>query len=239
MKSVFCKIAINKPTPQSIMSTAAETKDRVVKLFKDALGYAYLVWQDGERSKPIEEEVLNEFLVNQQGYPVDVAKMAISQLVENATGVSANQKFHSYLTEGVAVGGQRLKLVNWDNMLANDISIHQDVRVSGGQSLDIVIYFNGIAVGVIDLEASLGGVEAGIKQLEANQKASGAFFSSVQILLAGNDDDSLRYGKVGSSTYSKWEKATDQIFEHALNKHLYQICLKEQLFELLQEGVLA
>lgn len=228
--------------------SAEATKNRVVSLFKDALGYAYLEWQDGERSKPIEEEVLNEFLTNQQGYSADVAREAIANMMAAATALSgglekANHQVYSLLRNGMSVGGTQVKFVNWDNPIANDISLVKNVKVTGGKTLDIVLYLNGMAIGVINLESSENSLESGIQEHLANQSGEATFFSTVQLLFAGNEQG-LKYATVGSaaSDYQSWQQDTDQIFEYQLDKHLYQVGLKERMFELIHEckrGVVA
>ena len=63
---------------------------------------------------------------------------------------------------------------------------------------DIVLYVNGIAVGVIELKRSLVSVTEGIRQNIGNQRAEfiRPFFSTVQLLMAGNDVEGLRYGVI-------------------------------------------
>lgn len=221
-------------------SNYSETQDRIVTLFKDALGYAYLVWQEKERSLPIEEEVLFTFLVNQQGYPEDLAKSAIDTFTQAATDLSkgihkANEHVSKLLKHGVETEDGTVELVDWDKPISNDMSVRKDVKVKGQEVLDIVIYVNGIALGVIDVRNSLNSVDSGINQHLANQKSP--FYTTMQLLLAGNDNQGLRYGKLASAKnkYKQWEQSTDQIFDHPLDKHLYQICLKEHFLGLIAQ----
>ena len=65
---------------------------------------------------------------------------------------------------------------------------------------DIVLYLNGLAVAVIELKRSSVEVADGVRQLITNQEEifNKGFFSTVQLVLAGNDSQGLRYGTVGT-----------------------------------------
>ena len=77
---------------------------------------------------------------------------------------------------------------------------------------DIVLYINGIALGVLELKRSTVSVAEGIRQNLDNQKKEfiQPFFSTVQLLLAGNDAEGLRYGSIETKEkyYLTW-KETD------------------------------
>ena len=63
---------------------------------------------------------------------------------------------------------------------------------------DIVLYVNGIALGVIELKRSSVSVSEGIRQNLDNQKKDFIrnFFTSMQLVMAGNDTQGLRYGTI-------------------------------------------
>ena len=65
---------------------------------------------------------------------------------------------------------------------------------------DLVLYLNGIAIGVIELKRSSVEVGDGIRQLITNQEEifHKNFFSTAQFVFAGNDSQGLRYGTVGT-----------------------------------------
>ncbi len=65
---------------------------------------------------------------------------------------------------------------------------------------DLVLYLNGIAVGVIELKRSSVEVADGVRQLITNQEEifNQAFFSTVQLVFAGSDSQGLRYGTTGT-----------------------------------------
>ena len=63
---------------------------------------------------------------------------------------------------------------------------------------DLVLYLNGIAIGVIALKRSSVEVADGVRQLITNQEEifNKAFFATIQLVFAGSDSQGLRYGTV-------------------------------------------
>lgn len=75
---------------------------------------------------------------------------------------------------------------------------------------DLVLYLNGIAVGMIELKNSYTSIGNGIRQLLSNQQKefNEWFFSTVQIVFAGNDSEGLRYGtiKTEEKYFLQWKE---------------------------------
>ena len=63
-----------------------------------------------------------------------------------------------------------------------------------------MLYLNGLAVGVIELKRSSVDIGDGVRQLITNQEEifNEAFFTTAQLLLAGNDAQGLCYGTTGT-----------------------------------------
>ena len=61
-----------------------------------------------------------------------------------------------------------------------------------------MLYVNGIAIGVLELKRSTVSVAQGIRQNLDSQKKNfiQPFFSTVQLVMAGNDTEGLRYGVI-------------------------------------------
>ena len=57
-----------------------------------------------------------------------------------------------------------------------------------------MLYINGIAIGVLELKRSIVSVSEGIRQNLANQDTEFIewFFSTVQLVMAGNDTEGMR-----------------------------------------------
>lgn len=239
----------------NIGKSERESQNRIIQLFKNELQYTYLGnWEDKPRSMPIEENLLLDFLINSQGYSTIVANKAVLELVKAATNVSsglydANKEVYKLLRYGVAVreelGEQKERawFINWKEPHKNNFAIAEEVTVTGQHSKrpDIVIYVNGIALGIIELKNSRKGVEWGIRQNLDNQKPMfiQKFFSTMQYVLAGNDTQGLRYGTIETTEkyYLQWKEETNKKFEYSIDKHLYLMCQKDRFLELIHDFV--
>ena len=233
------------------------TQDRVVKLLRDLPGYTYLGnWEEQPRTSPIEDELLRKYLTRQQ-YPPAVIAEAIRKLhlvADNQTVslYERNKAVYQLLRYGVEVKPEAgkpdvtVKLVRWDAPAENDYGVAQEVTVPGGpgghgKRPDVVLYLNGLAVGVLELKRSTVSVQEGIRQNLDNQKKLFIehFFSTVQLVMAGNDTEGLRYGTVGTEAtyYLEWLEGNAEP-SHDLDKHLAQLCNRERLLSLLYDFVI-
>ena len=93
-----------------------------------------------------------------------------------------------------------MHLVDWEHPEKNDFALAEEVTLRGGYERrpDLVLYLNGIAVGVIELKRSSVEIADGVRQLITNQEEifNKGFFPTVQLVFAGNDSQGLRYGTV-------------------------------------------
>jgi type I restriction enzyme R subunit len=205
------------------MSTVGQiekkTQARVVQLFQDQLGYDYLGnWIDRIGNRNIEEAYLRSFLAA-KGYAPGLITKAIAHLTKVATDQSRslydiNRDVYDLLRYGVKVKAevgeqtQTVWLIDWANPAANHFAIAEEVAVKAatsdgktfGKRPDVVIYVNGIALGVLELKRSTVSVSEGIRQNLDNQKPMfiQRFFTTMQMIMAGNDTEGLRYGVIES-----------------------------------------
>ena len=97
---------------------------------------------------------------------------------------------------------ETVDLVDWKHPEKNDFALAEEVTLKGGYERrpDVVLYLNGLAVGVIELKRSSVEIGDGVRQLITNQEEifNKEFFSTVQLLFAGSDSQGLRYGTTGS-----------------------------------------
>ena len=95
---------------------------------------------------------------------------------------------------------QTVWLIDWENPANNHFGIAEEVTVVGENTKrpDIVLYVNGIALGVLELKRSTVLVSEGIRQNLDNQRGEFIcpFFSTVQLIMAGNETEGLRYGVI-------------------------------------------
>ena len=186
------------------------TQNRVVKLFEDHLDYQYYGdWQDRADNSNIEEGYLRGWLVK-QGVQDGLINSALRELKQAATmGAGkklyhANKEVYEKLRYGVKVRRGdttvTLWLIDWEKPLNNEFAIAEEVSIKGKNNKrpDIVLYVNGIALGVIELKRSSVSVSEGIRQNLDNQKKTFIpdFFSTMQLVMAGNDTEGLRYGSI-------------------------------------------
>ena len=205
------------------MSTVGQiekrTQARVVRLFQDQLGYDYFDnWLDRAGNTNIEPTYLRPFL-EAKGYAPALIAKAIAQLTKVATDQSRslydiNRDVYDLLRYGVKVKAdvgeqtQTVWLIDWKDPAANHFAIAEEVAIKAatsdgktfGKRPDVVIYVNGIALGVLELKRSTVSVSEGIRQNLDNQKPMfiQRFFTTMQMIMAGNDTEGLRYGVIGT-----------------------------------------
>lgn len=230
------------------------SQNRVLQLFESELGYTYLGdWEEDVRTLPIEEDILNGYLLG-KGYSKELSKKAIDRLVKSANNLSnglyeANKEVYHLLRYGVTVREEQGKpketvwLIDWKNSGSNMFGVAEEVTVQGRHTKrpDVVLYVNGIALGVIELKRSKVGVEQGIRQNLDNQKDAfiPKFFTTMQLVMAGNDTQGIRYGtiKTPEKYFLKWKEESEEDFDYIIDKHISQLCEKSRLLELIHDFV--
>jgi type I restriction enzyme R subunit len=231
------------------------TQNRVLTLFRNELGYRYLGdWSDRDGNSNIEEGLLSAWLAK-CGYTPAQGSAAIYRLrteADNHSGslCSNNEAVYNLLRYGVQVkteagkATETIHLVNWRQPEKNDFAVAEEVTLKGGHERrpDIVLYVNGIAVSVLELKNSRASIGDGIRQNLSNQQLefNAWFFSTVQLIFAGNDSEGLQYGAIDTPEkyFLKWkeDEADDSRFK--LDKYLLRMCRKDRLLELIHDFVL-
>jgi type I restriction enzyme, R subunit len=183
------------------------TQNRVIALFRDELKYRFLGdWSDRFGNSNIEEGRVKEYLTKCSYSPEQISR-AIYLLKNEAENPSRslyenNKAVYNLLRYGVPVKIEAVKLINWSEPEKNDFAIAEEITLSGDYDRrpDLVLYINGIAVAVVELKNSYSSIGNGIRQLLSNQQRQFHewFFSTVQIVFAGNDSEGLRYGTIGT-----------------------------------------
>ena len=230
-------------------------QQRVIAFFKDALGYAYLGHRkDRPDNANIEVAQLTEWL-KRQGHDDAIIDKVLHKLGKAAglggstTLYDANREVYSLLRYGVKVkpevGEQNVTvwLIDWHNSENNDFAIAEEVTVLGNNTKrpDIVLYVNGIALGVLELKRSTVSVTEGIRQSFDSQKKEfiRPFYTTVQFVLAGNETEGLRYSAIDTPEkyWLHWKEsdANPAAGDNALLRELGQLCSKARLLELIHD----
>ena len=230
-----------------------QTQRHVIRFFRDELGYDYLgYWKEREGNSNVEEKLLTAWL-KRQSHSEKIVNKVLREL-DRARTVSgaktlydANREVYSLLRYGVKVkpdvGAQHItiRLIDWKNIGNNDFAIVEEVTIAGENTKrpDIVLYVNGIALGVLELKRSTVSVTEGIRQNLDSQKKEfiRPFYATVQLVMAGNDTEGLRYGVIETPEkyYLSWKE--DSPVENPLDRALEQICRKDRLLEIVHDFI--
>ena len=241
------------PANNAIDRPERETQNRVIALFRNELGYRYL----GDRTDTVNSNIWEEHLVSfltRSGYS-DIQISRAVELIKRAANSSGNlyernQAVYKLLRYGVDVKTQaggvtdKVFLIDWEHPLRNDFAIAEEVTLRGGfeRRPDIVLYINGIAIGVLELKRSSVSIGHGIRQNLSNQlpEFNEWFFTTVQLVFAGNNSEGLQYGTTGTQEkyFLHWKEDEQDDTRFKLDKYLLKLCEKERLLELMHDFVL-
>ncbi len=198
------------------------TQSRVIEFFQNKLHYNFLGNLKDHENRNIDEEKLRTWLTA-HGYSEAIATRAIEVLVKAANNLqdglySANREVYQLLKYGAKIKENAdekettVFFIDWEVPGENLYEIAEEVTVVANNEKrpDLVVYLNGIAVAVIELKRSTVSVSNGIRQNLTNQRTMfiERFFTTVQLCMAGNDSEGLRYGTINTPEkyYLEWKK---------------------------------
>lgn len=231
-------------------------QNRLLALFKEKLKYEYLGnYEYRTCNRNIESKLLFDYLMSTKKWSGDEAKRAIAILEKEAYCTpqnmqEKNEKVYSLLRYGVNVspdvGTKKItvNLIDWEHPDKNQFYIAEEVTINSStpdsftKRPDLVIYVNGIALAVMELKRSKVSVHDGIRQTIGNQQESfiRPFFSTVQLLFAGNDSQGLYYGVIDTPEkfWLRW-KEPDASIPNELDRSVTQWFNKERLLEMIHD----
>lgn len=235
-----------------------KTQNRIIQLFKDKdkLGYTYLGnYHYREGNSHVEKELLRRFLIDKQHCPLVEANKAIDIFTRAAlctpdSMYDANKNVYSLLRYGVNISPEMgstkktLKLIDWEHPFDNDFYIAEEVTIKGVDETssekrpDLLIYVNGIAMADIELKRSTMSVHNGIRQNIDSQKKEfiRPFFSTMQLLCAGNDTEGLWYGVIDTPEkfWLRWKESNPEV-SNELDRSTLQLFNKERFLEFIHD----
>jgi type I restriction enzyme R subunit len=231
------------------------TQNRVLARLK-ALGWRYLGdWTERE-NRNIEPELLKAFW-GRSGVAPELQARAYDRLREAAsrsdlTPYHANKAFYALLRYGVKVqtdpaeNNTTVWPINWANPAANDFAVAEEVTLKPDDPVafikrpDLVLYVNGIAVGMIELKRASVDLGHGIRQMIDSQgpRFVPRFFSTIQLVMAGNESQGLRYATTGTPQrhWLTW-KETDSEDAQSLDDALGHLLTPTRLIELCHDFI--
>lgn len=275
LKKEIVNRMMNGSSKSNVGKLERETQNRVIALMQNELHYRYLGnWEERDNNSNVEEEILSDWLLNKKKYNQNLVTKAIYEFTKATNDQSkslydVNKEVYSLLRYGVNVQpeiGQNKKtvwLIDWANPLENDFAIAEEVTIKGihKKRPDIVLYVNGIALGVLELKRSTVSIAEGIRQNLDNQKHIfiKPFFSTVQYVMAGNDIEGLAYGAIETKEkyFLKWKEVSQDInkdhpylleltkpirdraakYSYPLDKNVVELLHKERFIELLHDFI--
>lgn len=232
------------------------TQNRVVQLLVEQLKYTYLGNLEEQENSNIRDEEAKAWL-KESGYTDAVIGRALFDFKKAAALNPSddlypiNREVYNKLRYGVKVKDdasdlvQTVWLIDWKQPLRNHFAVAEEVTVKGENTKrpDIVLYVNGIALGVLELKRASVSASEGIRQNLDNQQHRfiKPFFSTIQTVLAGNDSQGLFYGttKTPEKFFLKW-KEDDYNYDpnkNILDQHLLQFCAKDRILEFMHDYV--
>ena len=164
----------------------------------------------------------------------------------------ANREVYGLLRYGVPVqpstGEHRItvKFIDWEHPFNNDFGIAEEVTLKGKDSTkrpDLVLYINGIVIGVLELKRSTVSVSESIRQNLTNQREDFIewFFATVQLVMAGNETQGLHYGviKTPEKHWLRWKEtdAHPDADNNLLLRELSQVCNKTRVLDILHNFI--
>ena len=205
-------------------------------------------WKNRSGNSNIEKELLSEFLKSNTSSTTVIDKVLFElervSSDESLALYDLNKQLYSMIRYGVnikesaGVTSETVQLIDWNSPENNSFYIAEEVTIKGkyDRRPDIVLYVNGIAVAILELKNSAVSVENGIRQNLSSQKDDFIrnFFGTIQLVMAGNDSEGLRYGTTETSEkfFMRWKEGEEGSGD--LDRDLNLLCNRDRILEIIR-----
>lgn len=232
------------------------TQNRIIELFQEQLDYQYYGnWEKRDNNSNVEQEILKKNLLK-RGYNEALANKAVKELYDLAHTNSGNlydrnKAFYNTLRYGIKARpelGEQFDTIfpiDWKNWENNEFGIAEEVTLNKGQHTrrtDIVLYVNGIALGILELKRGTTDIAESVNQSISNQKETFNewFYTTVQFVMAGNNTQGLKYGTIETPAkyFLSWKEDEAENTEYKLDKYLKKLCFKERFLDIVYNAVI-
>lgn len=256
---------------ERIIKSERDTQNRAIDTILSTLPkYRYLGNLADVENSNIREEDLTEFLKRNENFDDRQLAEAL-RLIKTAAACSNYQNLYdkglaSYklirngenISQGYGKPNRPFHYIDWAHPENNDFAIAEEVTVRRvvedvkHRRPDIVIYVNGIALVVLELKKMSVSVADAIRQNRRNQEDGEIchFFTTVQLLLAGNESEGIKYAvtKSPEQYWLKWKEPTGEPcepsqfkqkdFPNEMFRSLLQMLEPHRLLELIHDCII-
>ena len=231
------------------------TQDRIIHQLQE-MGWRYVGnWQDRLDNRCVEEKGLTTYLEKRR-YAPELARRAVEQLTtlvrdQSRELYAVNREVYQLLRYGAKVkpgpGKPNVDVdyIDWHHWELNDFTFAEEVTVTGGRNTkrpDIVLYINGIALGMIELKRTIISIGDGIRQIISNQRNEFIphFFATQQLLIAANESQGLRYGTTGTPEkyYLQWKEEEPGTEPNLLRREVGELLSRERFHTIIKDFIL-
>jgi type I restriction enzyme, R subunit len=244
---------------ETITKAEREVQNHIVRLVQQVHEqYQYAGNLEKQENKNIREEVLKQFLTKRQGLMDLQADETVRKLKDAAyCGTAselynANKETYKLLTSRTQVKGKesgrlstQTQFIDWEHPernifeIAEEVTVKRNIEDARHRRPDIVVYVNGIALVVLELKRDDVSVSDAIRQNIRNQEDGeiAPFFSTVQLVMAGNNSEGLMYGVIQTPEkfYLKWkEPCGEPCPASRYNEHDYPSLLDRSVLQMLE-----
>ena len=249
-----------------LIENERQLQERVKHWLIDDLKYNFLGNLENKNNYPVIYETLRKNLLsrNYTVYAVNQAIELLDKLIKNQNNTlyKANEEIYNLIRYGAYIQDSTgnhitVNYIDWLHTERNNFDLAEEVTISFAQKKrpDLVLYVNGIALGMIELKNSCNAVAKGIRQIIRNQSKEciQEFFFPIQILMAGNGSEGLRYGVIETPEkyYLTWKEdlnANDSLSQkiraeqsrekNILRSGLISLCQHDRFLSLIHDFII-